>query len=349
MWLISLRDLQWRLRRFVIAVVATGLVFGMSLLMAGSVFTLYEDGRRIVRSFGADAWVVAAGTAGPFTTSSPIPAPAAAEVAQAPGVTAAEPVVIFQSTVDGDDALQDINLIGYRPGSFVAGPVIRGRGLQAPGETVADVELGVDLGEVVSAGGHDLVVVGLAEQVTWYFGQPTLFVALDDAQAIAFRGQPLAMGVATAGVPAALPEGLRTLTNDQVVADLDRLLESAVQTIDLLNVLLWIVAAGIIGSMVYLSALERSRDFAVFKATGATNRGLLAGLVLQAVVLSAAAAVVATIVAWLLKPFFAFTVEIPASIYLRLCVVVLVVGLLASLAGLRRAVKVEPALAFGGG
>lgn len=30
--------------------------------------------------------------------------------------------------------------------------------------------------------------------------------------------------------------------------------------------------------MVYLSALERSRDFAVFKATGATNRALLVGL-----------------------------------------------------------------------
>lgn len=348
MWLISLRDLQWRLRRFVVAVGATGLVFGISLLMAGTEYTLYEDGRRIVRSFSADAWVVAEGTSGPFTTSSPMPAQGAEAVAQVPGVTAAEPVVIFHSTT-GDDSLRDINVIGYRPGTFVAGPVTEGRELQAAGETVADVALDVDVGDIVRAGGHDLEVVGLAEQVTWYFGTPTLFVTLQDAQAIAFRGQPLAMGVAIRGAPTAAPAGLLALTNEQVVADLERPLESSTQTIALLNVLLWIVAAGIIGSMVYLSALERSRDFAVFKATGATNRGLLVGLLLQAVMLSAAAAVVAMIVALALAPAFPFTVEIPASVYLRLGTVVLVVGLVASLAGLRRAVKVQPALAFGGG
>jgi putative ABC transport system permease protein len=36
MWLVSLRDLQWRRRRFLIAVAATALVFAMSLLMAGA-------------------------------------------------------------------------------------------------------------------------------------------------------------------------------------------------------------------------------------------------------------------------------------------------------------------------
>jgi hypothetical protein len=31
MWRVALRDLQWRRRRFVIAVLATSLVFGMTL------------------------------------------------------------------------------------------------------------------------------------------------------------------------------------------------------------------------------------------------------------------------------------------------------------------------------
>ena len=151
MWLISLRDLQWRRRRFVIAVIATGLVFGMSLLMAGTEFTLYEDGRRIVRSFGADAWVVDEGTSGPFTTASPIPADAARSVAQAPGVEAADPVVISRSTIERETP-QDVNIIGYLPGSFVAAPPSSGRGLQEPGEAIADVALGVDLGTTISVG-----------------------------------------------------------------------------------------------------------------------------------------------------------------------------------------------------
>jgi putative ABC transport system permease protein len=42
------------------------------------------------------------------------------------------------------------------------------------------------------------------------------------------------------------------------------------------------------------------------------------------------------------------TIEIPASAYIALPIVAVAVGLIASLFGLRRAVMVDPALAFGG-
>ena len=104
----------------------------------------------------------------------------------------------------------------------------------------------------------------------------------------------------------------------------------------------------IVGSLVYLSALERLRDFAVFKAIGVPTRSILAGLALQAVVVALLAAVLGVILAQLLAPLFPMTVVIPASAYLALPLVAILVGLLASLAGLRRAVTVDPALAFGG-
>ena len=50
MWLVSLRDLQWRRRRFLIAVVATALVFAMSLLMAGADAGLTSETLKGVRS-----------------------------------------------------------------------------------------------------------------------------------------------------------------------------------------------------------------------------------------------------------------------------------------------------------
>ena len=115
-----------------------------------------------------------------------------------------------------------------------------------------------------------------------------------------------------------------------------------------MKILLWIVAACIIGSIVYLSAMERTRDFAVFKATGTSNGALGGGLALQAVILAVAAAVLASVIAMLLAPVFPLPVEIPTSAFVILFGIAIAVGLLASLAGLRRAVKVEPALAFGG-
>jgi putative ABC transport system permease protein len=138
------------------------------------------------------------------------------------------------------------------------------------------------------------------------------------------------------------------LLDGQAVTDLERPLSRGLQSIDLISALLWLVAAGIIGSIMYLSVLERLRELAVLKAVGASNRSLLAGFAIQAVLLSAAAAVLAMGIATLLAPVFPFTVEIPAAAFPRLVATAMLVGLAASVVGLRRAVSVQPALAFGG-
>jgi len=127
-----------------------------------------------------------------------------------------------------------------------------------------------------------------------------------------------------------------------------RPLKVAVGAITIVAFLLWIVAVLIVGSLVYLSALERLRDFAVFKAIGVPTRQILVGLALQAVVVALLAAVVGVILAQLLAPLFPMLVVVPTSAYLVLPVIAIAIGLLASIAGLRRAVAVDPALAFGG-
>ena len=125
MWRVALRDLQWRRRRFIIAVLATSLVFGMTLLMTGVNASLYNEGRRIVAAVGADAWLVASGAPGPFTTPTPIPAAAADRVAAAPGVVRADPLVILHSTMRLP-AVRDVNLIGAPPGGLGAPPPATG-------------------------------------------------------------------------------------------------------------------------------------------------------------------------------------------------------------------------------
>jgi hypothetical protein len=73
MWRVAPRDLQWRRRRFVIAVLATSLVCGMTLPMAGADASLHNEGRRIVAALGADAWLVAGGASGPTLPGSASP------------------------------------------------------------------------------------------------------------------------------------------------------------------------------------------------------------------------------------------------------------------------------------
>jgi putative ABC transport system permease protein len=108
------------------------------------------------------------------------------------------------------------------------------------------------------------------------------------------------------------------------------------------------VAAGIIGAIVYLSVLERTRDFAALKAIGVSTASLLGGLILQAVVLSLLSATLAVAIEEAVAPAVAMSVEVPVLAFVSLPVVAVAVGVCASFIGLRRAIGVDPALSFAG-
>ena len=345
MWQATLRDLQWRRRRFLIAITGTALVFAMSLLMSGLAASVTAETDHALDTIGADVWVVQAGASGPFTAFSPIPASDADRVAAVPGITSADPIIYVHQTI-GDEP-KDINLFGVVRGGIGEPTVKHGRQLTGAGEAIADSSLGVDVGDRISMGGKEWGIVGVTDRITINGGIPTVFIGLDDAQSLLRLG-PIASAIVATGTPTASIDGLRFMTKAEAKTDILRPLQNVAQSINFVKVLLWVVAACIIGSIVYLSAMERTRDFAVFKATGTSNSALAGGLAIQAVILSVAAALLASILATLIAPVFPLPVEIPTSAYLLLFAIAIVVGLLASLAGLRRAVKVEPALAFGG-
>ncbi len=141
---------------------------------------------------------------------------------------------------------------------------------------------------------------------------------------------------------------LTALTVNDVRADILRPLGGARRTIDLVRYLLWIVAGCIVASIIYMTALERTRDFAVFKATGTATARILGGLLFQALLLALGAGLVSVVVAALVGRAFPVPVDVPTSAYAYLALLAGVVGGLASLAGVQRVVSVDPATAFSG-
>jgi putative ABC transport system permease protein len=347
MWLVGVRDLQFRRRRFLIAILATSVVFSMTVLMSGLSNGLDDEVDRIVASFAADSWVVANGASGPFTANRFLSADDVERVREAPGVRAAAPMLVARATIGGD-SLKDVNLLGYEPATIGAPAITEGRAAKGADEVVVDSNLDAGVGDTLDVSGHEARVVGITDDLRYNFGVNTVFMPLAAAQDLAFSGQPLASAVVVRGEPDGQLDGLTVLTNDEVAQDLRRPAKSGKSTIDIVSYLLWFVAAGIIASIVYLTALERTRDYAVLKATGTSNATLFGALLLQSIALSLAAAVVAVGLALLLAPLFPFRMAADASSYVLLAVLAIVVGTLASVAGLRRAVGVDPALAFGG-
>jgi len=345
-WLASRRDLGWRRRRFVIAVGAITLVLALTLLLSGFRDGIDVETARTVKAFGGDAFVVREGVSGPFTTVSQLSDDVTA-IAEAPDVLRADPIISVRHAIESAP-VTDVYLIGTRPGGLGIPAVRNGRPPQATGETVLDTRAGRRIGDRVRLGGKDFVVVGLVSGVSVWAGLPAMFVTLADAQELVFRGAPAATAVVVSGRPTTLAVGLRAVDLGQARADLKRPLANAITTIDLLRIFLWIVAAAIVGSVLYVSALERSRDFAVFKAFGTDSADLVGTLLVQAFVLSAMAAGLAVALSRVLSGLFPSVISFPARTLVVLPLVALAVGLVGSLAGARRAITVDPASAFGG-
>jgi putative ABC transport system permease protein len=347
-WLVGFRDLQWRRKRFFIAVLATALLFSVTLLLSGIAASFHNEVRRTLNELDVDAWVVPTGTVGPFTSANLFPASEAARIAAIHGVTRADPIALFHETVRTPKPI-DINVIGYTPGGVGQPTVTDGRLPRATHEVVVDASFGKKLGNTITMARQDFRIVGRLKGITYLGGTPVAFISIGDAQRLVINGAPLATAIVARGVlDGPMPKGYQALSNKAVRADLIRPLASAIQTIKYINVLLWIIAAGVIAAILYMSALERVREFAVIKAMGAANRFVVVGLAAQAVVLSLAAALVAVVIARLLRPAFPLSVEIPTAAYVGLIIVAVSVGILGSVAGVRRVLTVDPAVAFGG-
>jgi putative ABC transport system permease protein len=348
MWFISLRDLVYRRRRFVIAVVGTAAVFAMALVLAGMAAGFRVEAERTQAGIGADAWVVPTGVPGPWTSFRTMPASLAVAVAKEPGVRAAAPLIHLRQSVHRGSKLVDVNVFGHEVGGLGEPPAAEGSVEDGPGQVMVDSKLGVHIGDRIVIGRWTYRVTGVVHGMTATSGIPTVWMPLEDAQTMGFGGQPLATAIITKGVPHRVPAGLVVVSNDAAIEDSLRPLESGIQSISSSKAFLWVIAAIIIGAVVYLSTLERVRDFAVLKAVGASSKDLFLGLAAQSVVVALVSAALAIALAQLLAPLFPLTISIPWSAYALLPMVALVVGLLASLVGLRKAVTVDPALAFGG-
>jgi putative ABC transport system permease protein len=86
----------------------------------------------------------------------------------------------------------------------------------------------------------------------------------------------------------------------------------------------------------------------VLKAIGASNRSLMGGLAVQAVIVALASVAVAALLQLVLAPRFPLEVTVPARAFVQIPVLAVVVALVAGAIGMRRVAAADPALAFAG-
>lgn len=346
---ITLADLRFRYRQFLIAVIGAGVVLGMAVLLTGLADGFRSEIKWTVGAIGADRWVLSEQSHGRITSVATFDQKAVAAVAAQPGVTRADGVVFVPIEVlHTPNDLVSVNIMGVTKDGLGLPNVRNGETLTGRGQVVVDVRAGIHIGDTVRLGATPFRVVGTVKNRTLAAGVPMAYVTLADAQAALFGGRHVVTSIVTTGVPTRVPRHLEVLTNDQVEAATLTTLGPAATSIKNTRTLMWVVAAIIVAALIYVSALQRVRDFAVLKALGSSSYTLFGSLCLQAVIVTILAAGVGSLMSLFMKGIFRQPVTVPTSAYATLPLVAIVVGVVASLIAARRATAADPVAAFEG-
>jgi putative ABC transport system permease protein len=271
-----------------------------------------------------------------------------------------------------------LQLVGHeldRPGgppAPVAGRPLGG----ARREMVLDRSAGLPLGAVVEIAGLRFTVVGLTARTVSSGGDPLAWVGLRDAQEIQFRLNPPAARRAQAAGGAApsqdtvnaviarldpaadaarLAEELRrwkhlaALTAAEQEEVLTRsVVERARRQLGLFTVVLLLVSGVIVALIVYMLTMDKLREIATLKLIGAPDRTIVALVMQQALLMGAASFALATALVLAAKDAFPRRVALGPEDVAGVGLVVFAICLLASLLGVRAALRIEPAQALGG-
>jgi putative ABC transport system permease protein len=348
---IAFRDLQWRLRRIIVAVLGASLVLALALVMSGLSAGFTNESARTVAIARSTGWVIDQDGTGPFLQPSPLATTVVDQVVGDVGAQHAAPMVFARQSVRTADGKAfgthlHVNLVGVVPGRLGAPVDVRGQPLATDGDVIVDETLGASIGDRVLVGSATLTVSGLVSGARLLAGVPNVYVTIGVAQDLAFRGQPLATAVLV-DRPVTPPPGTKVLDNAAARTDGLRPVVNAQKTIAMVRSLLWLVAALIVGSVMYLGALERTKDVAVLKGMGATSRSLGLSLAVQAALLAIGASIIGAALAFVIAPVFPLSAEIPPMAFAALPLLAVIVAMLASLAAARRIFSIQPALAFG--
>lgn len=185
---LAIRDVKYRLGRFVLTGLGVGLLLATVMAMGGIYRGMVEDALSIVRAPGADLWVVQKDTNGPFAETSRIPDDLYRIVRTVAGVREASSIAFQTVQIDYEARSVRVQMIGYRPGNLGAPPAVAaGRPLAASRyEMVLDRKAGIPIGARLALGRMTFNVVGLTEGIVSSSGDSTAYISLQDAQDLQF-------------------------------------------------------------------------------------------------------------------------------------------------------------------
>ena len=371
-------DIRYKLGRFVLTCLGLSLLLAVVITMAAMNRGQIEDATALVRAIGADLWVVEADTVGPFAESSRIPGDTREIVARIHGVAEAGAITLQNVQLDRGGRKLRLQVVGYEPGR-PGGPVRIAVGreiMRGHYELIADRQTGLKVGETVRLGRNDYTVVGETRGVVTLSGDSIVYITLRDAQQLQFELTPpaarreLARGAQreqtnlvnavlarlTPDVPSEeVAEVIRRWKHLSVLTDKQQqdfltinVIERARRQLGIFMAVLTVVSIVIIALIIYTLTMDKIREIATLKLIGAPNRTIISLILQQALLMGLASYFAGTALVYAFKGWFPRRLVMLPEDIAALFGVVVVVCLLASVLGVRAALRVDPGRAITG-
>ncbi len=362
---IARRNLLTEKTRFAIS--AGGVAFSVMLILV--ILSLYQGWQikstEYIRSIDTDIWVTQNGTSDISSSASIIPQAVGDKLKTLDGVDSVVPFVgrPLQFTLKGEKV--NAYIVGVDPSNPVTGPknVVSGQQYPDPGDIVLDKVLSenhhINLGDSIEIFGKKFRVAGIAEGANMFLFQFSFLNQKEASDIINLKGAVTYYLVKTqtgkvSQVTSEISKlgGLDALTKDKFISDNKSLINEVF--IPIVNVLVFIsvlVGTAVIGLTIYTVTIEKSHEFGVLKALGASNWQIYRILFEQALIsglggyLSGLA--LTYFILWLIPQFVPVFITVTRfQDVILVGVLALLMSLIASYAPVRRIVRIDPALVF---
>jgi putative ABC transport system permease protein len=378
---LAFKDIKHSLSKFLITAISVGVLLGIVIIMIGVYRGMVFDAKVLVDDIKADVWVVQQDTLGPFAQTSKIHEDLKNQIAYQEGIDYAGAITFQTFQMENKYGDFKVMLVGFDPFGKIAvidkAKLIEGRVLQKQHyEIVVSKKTNYKLGEYITLGRDKFKVVGITKDTVSNGGDYLIYTSLKDAEVLQFtytnqrirsddsRGikgvNPhlvnAIIGKTKEGYnPKAVAINIEQSTHKKVFTKeeqknllLQKVIKKSSKQIGMFTVILIIVSIIIIALIIYTMTLEKIKEISILKLIGIPNFTISKMIIQETVFLGILAFMSANVFAYIISGGFPKRVLLLSSDAIMLFIVILISSIFASLFGIYKVVKTDPAQAIAG-
>jgi putative ABC transport system permease protein len=364
---LALRDLRFARGRFALMGIVVGLIAVLAVLLTGLANGLVNDGVSALRSMPATHLAFEPGVEGNLFSRSSVDPAQARRWSQVPGVREATPygnaLAHAKEARTGKDV--DIAVFGVEPGSFLAPEPDTGRPLEAGADGVLVsrklTDEGIKVGDtlVVERSEVRLPVVGTVGDAS-YGHVAVVYAPLKTWQRVQYGlpGDPpaaafeVATAIALDGEPGSGAPDARVLSLEESYGHSPGYTAEQ-STMKMIQFFLYVISMFVVGAFFVVWTVQRKDEIALVRALGGSVGYLVRDAVAQVLVVLVSATVVgaalgAGLIALIMSAAPAMPIALVPGPIMTAMALLVALGVLGTVAALRRITSTDPLLALGG-